>query len=40
MGEASAARRVELPLLPAGPVQERADAARNRARSTAPNLRI
>ena len=33
MDEASAAQRAELPLLPAGPVQERADAARNRAKA-------
>ena len=35
MDEASAAQREDLLLLPAGPVQERADAARNRAKALA-----
>jgi AcrR family transcriptional regulator len=40
MDEASAAQREELPLLPAGPVQERADAARNRAKALAAAERL
>jgi AcrR family transcriptional regulator len=40
MGEASAAQREDLPLLPAGPVQERADAARNRAKALAAAERL
>jgi AcrR family transcriptional regulator len=40
MSKASAARREELPLLPAGPVQERADAARNRAKALAAAERL
>jgi AcrR family transcriptional regulator len=40
MDEASAAQRAELPLLPAGPAAERADAARNRARALAAAERL
>jgi AcrR family transcriptional regulator len=40
MDEASAAQREDLPLLPAGPVQERADAARNRAKALAAAERL
>lgn len=40
MDEASATGRVELPLLSAGPVQERADAARNRVRALAAAERL
>ena len=40
MDEASAAQRAELPLLPAGPVGERADAARNRAKALAAAERL
>ncbi|MDR0344644.1 MAG: TetR/AcrR family transcriptional regulator [Nocardiopsaceae bacterium] len=40
MDEASAIRRGELPLLSAGPVRERADAARNRVRALAAAERL
>ena len=40
MDEAGAAQRADLPLLPAGPVQERADAARNRAKALAAAERL
>jgi AcrR family transcriptional regulator len=40
MGEASATRRADLPLLPAGPARERADAARNRAKALAAAERL
>src|SRR5262245_11673565 len=40
MDEASTAQRAELPLLPAGPAAERADAARNRARALAAAERL
>ena len=40
MDEAGAAQREDLPLLPAGPVQERADAARNRAKALAAAERL
>jgi AcrR family transcriptional regulator len=40
MDEASATQREDLPLLSAGPVQERADAARNRAKALAAAERL
>jgi AcrR family transcriptional regulator len=40
MDEASATRREVLPLLPAAPVQERADAARNRVKALAAAARL